>query len=72
MVNDVNPNLQYHAHTGTDSPKIDGVNLVNAPQSVLTTASTGGLSSADAVVIDNIRTRVNEIEARLRDLHLIQ
>lgn len=69
---DVNQNLQYHTHNGTDSPKVDGVNIVNAPQSALTTASTAGLSSVDATVIDNIRTRVNELETKLRDLHLIQ
>lgn len=80
MVGDINQNLQFHVHDGTDAPQISGGDLKNAPQAVMTTASTtafstGGaavLSTSDSAILDNMRTRINELETKLRDLSLFQ
>lgn len=72
--------VEQHIHSGTDSPQLKASeSLVNCPQSALTTASATVLSSGgtedlktdDSLVIDNIRTRVNEIEAALRAVGII-
>lgn len=76
---DVNPNLPFHTHNGLDSPKIPGSGLENTPQATPTTEnttvlSTGGaavLSTSDSGVIDNMRTRIGEIETILRNLGVI-
>lgn len=76
---DINKDLPYHVHNGTDAPKISGGDLNNAPQSAMTTASatafsTGGvavLSASDATILNNMRTRINELETKLRDLQVI-
>ena len=71
--------VEPHVHNGVDTPQIIGSDLINAPQTALTTAnatalSTGGgaiLSTSDATVINNMRTRINELETKLRALVLI-
>lgn len=71
--------VEPHVHNGVDTPQIIGSDLINAPQTALTTAnatalSTGGgaiLSTSDATVINNMRTRINELETKLRALGLI-
>ena len=71
--------LKYHLHNGTDSPKIDGNNLLNAPQLALTsevvgTLTSGGannLKTADQLILVNMQTRINELETKLKDLHFI-
>lgn len=69
-----------HTHNGTDSPQVFGGDLFNAPREAMTTAdddafTTGGvnnLKTADATILDNMRTRINELETALRDLGLIK
>jgi len=72
--------VEQHIHSGTDSPQLKANEaLVNCPQSALTTASatvlsTGGtedLKTADSLVIDNMRTRINELETALRAVGII-
>lgn len=69
-----------HRHTGTDSGQLQASEaLENAPQAALTGAdntalSSGGLailSTSDAAIIDNMRTRINELETKLRAIGLI-
>lgn len=72
--------VEKHTHNGIDSDQLTGRALVNAPQSAMTTAnatvlSTGGgavLSTSDSSVIDNMRTRINELESKLQALTLIR
>lgn len=76
-------NLNYfrHTHNGTDSPLIENqaiANALNAPQSALTAAGStvagGGaavLTNADADAINNIRTRVIELETKLQAMGLL-
>lgn len=71
--------ISEHSHDGLGSKSVDGKNLFKAPQSALTTKdstalTTGGvnnLTTADATIIDNMRTRINELETKLRALGLI-
>lgn len=72
--------VEQHIHSGTDSPQLKASEaLVNCPQPALTAVdntalSSGGVSTLrtdDSEVIDNIRTRVNEIEAALRAVGII-
>ena len=72
--------VEQHIHSGTDSPQLKASeSLINCPQSALTTASatvlsTGGtedLKTADSLVIDNMRTRINELETALRAVGII-
>jgi len=72
--------VEQHIHSGTDSPQLKASEaLVNCPQAALTTASatvlsTGGtedLKTADSLVIDNMRTRINELETALRAVGII-
>lgn len=73
------PTYFRHEHTGTDSAKIFGGNLINAPQSALTVVnsgilSTGGgatLQTSDQLIIDNMRTRINNLETKLIELGFI-
>lgn len=72
--------VEQHIHSGTDSPQLKANEaLVNCPQPAITTTdasalSTGGLGSlnnSDSVVIGNMRTRINELEAALRAVGII-
>lgn len=79
--NQNNSNYFRHTHNGTDSPLIENqaiTNALNAPQSALTAAGSGVsgggaavLSNADANAINNIRTRVNELETKLQAMGLL-
>lgn len=73
-------NVTRHTHNGTDSEKLKARDaIVGLPMEALTTAnatalSSGGaavLSSSDASVIDNMRTRINELEARLQAIEAL-
>lgn len=65
-----------HTHNGIDSPQIKGSAIFNAPQSALT-ASIGGTadatySSNEQNIINNLITRVDELEAKLQALLLLR
>ena len=69
--------IKDHGHTGTDARKINGrVSILNSPQAALTSATTGSISSGgvgslntgDQIILENMRTRLNEIETKLRAL----
>ena len=73
--------VENHTHNGTDSPRIDAKrSLLKAPQASLTTKvstglSTGGaavLSASDQAILDNMRTRINELETKLTNLGLLR
>lgn len=73
--NQNNPVTYRHTHNGTDSPF-----LGNAYPASLTTATAGTLSSGggavlqnfDSSVIENLRTRVAEIEAQLKKVKILK
>lgn len=77
---DTEQKFTQHEHNGFDSKKVKGSNIAKAPQLPLTTASatalsTGGaavLSTSDQTILDNMRTRINQLEARLQTLELLQ
>lgn len=72
--NQNNPNYFRHTHDGVNSPLLETsaiANALNAPQSALTAANNGALTSSDAAVISNIRTRVNELESKLQAMGLL-
>lgn len=69
-----------HTHNGTDSEKLKARDaIVGLPMEALTTAnanslSSGGaavLSSSDSAIIANMRTRINELEARLQAIEAL-
>lgn len=71
--------ISEHSHDGLGSKTLEGRNLFKAPQSALTTKNSSSLSSggannlltADATIIDNMRTRINDLETKLQTLGLI-
>jgi len=72
--NQNNPNTYRHTHDGINSPLIENAAIagaLNAPQSALTAANNGSLSSADATIISNMRTRINELETKLQNMGLL-
>lgn len=76
-----NSNYFRHTHNGTDSPLLETqaiTSALNAPQTALTPAtsglSTGGagtLSNSDAAILNNMRTRINELETKLQAMGLL-
>lgn len=69
-----------HVHDGKSGKRLNGKYLIGAPQSALTPASGGTLSSGgtedmtntDAAILNNLITRVGELETKLQNLNLIQ
>lgn len=67
-----------HKHTGVDSPKIDILDL-DIQKGTLTTKNVSALSSggannltnADNVILENMRTRINDLETILQRLNLL-
>jgi len=72
--------VENHRHNGTDAYQISGHDLLKAPQSSLTSASGGSLSTggvgdlktADATILTNLITRVGELETKLQNLGLLK
>lgn len=58
--------ITEHRHTGQDSQQIEIVNLKVPHVTAMTTSSTATATSVDAAIINNLRTRLNELEAILR------
>lgn len=79
-MNEINPTSYRHTHNGVDSPRVNLTDLQYTQGAALTTANSGTLSTgggsdlktADSLIIDNMRTRINQLEARLQALLLIQ
>jgi len=72
--NQNNSSSYRHTHNGIDSEKIPKASIVSTlggKQSALTAANNGSLSSSDATIIANMRTRINEIETKLQALGLL-
>lgn len=80
--NQNNSSAYRHTHNGIDSNRLPKKSItmpLGAPQTALTTKnstalSTGGvavLSTSDSTVIDNMRTRINELETKLQALGLL-
>jgi hypothetical protein len=80
--NQNNPFSYRHNHDGINSEKLSKkavASALSAPQSALTakdsTSLTSGgvnnLKTSDSAVIDNMRTRINELETKLQALGLI-
>lgn len=74
-------NIPNHTHNGRDAQKLHlGNSVKEAPAEALTTAddtvlSTGGaavLSTSDSDVIDNLRTRLNELETKMQTFGLLK
>ena len=68
--------VTYHVHNGSDAPQLDGDSLRGCPLPPLTVANvnvpTGTYTSLEQNVISNLQTRVNELEARLQQLAILQ
>lgn len=69
--------IPKHLHTGTDSPKLyAGDALEGAPQEALTTgtvATAGATYTAtEQAMINNLKTRVAELETKLQTLGLLK
>lgn len=68
--------IKPHVHNGTDSPQLFGGDLLNAPQEALTTgtSSTAGAAytATEQGMINNLKTRVAELETKLIQLGLLQ
>ena len=66
--------FRYHKHNGSDSQRIKLIDLVYAKGEELTASDTNTPNSGDATtdnIIANLQTRVDELEARLQALNLI-
>lgn len=65
-----------HTHNNIDSPKLTGEALENSPQSALTTgtSATAGATytATEQAMINNLKTRVAELELKLQNLGLIK
>lgn len=66
-----------HKHNGIDTPKLfAGDSLVSAPQQALTTgtSSTAGATytATEQAMINNLKTRVAELELKLQTLGLLK
>lgn len=75
----IDQNYFRHNHDGVNSERLTGDSLAGAPQQALTAASSGlssggvgSLSSSDNAILNNMMTRINELETRLRNLGLLQ
>lgn len=70
-------NLKDHVHNGTDASKLyAGDALQNAPQEPLTdpdTNTAGATYTAiERAIINNLQTRLNELESKLQTLGIIK
>lgn len=66
-----------HRHTGTDSSKLFGGEcLEGAPQEALTTGTSstagGAYTATEQAMINNLKTRVAELETKLQTLGLLK
>lgn len=68
-----------HTHNGIDSEKLQLKDMVGFPLEALTAANNGSLSSGgaegltngDNTIINNMRTRINELEERLQAIEAL-
>lgn len=70
--------IPNHAHNGVDAQRIQGRDIVSAPQTALTAANSSsfsgagtGTTSAEVTILNNMRTRIGELETALRKLGFI-
>lgn len=71
--------VDSHAHNGIDNQQVlfedlditAGDALTTANSSALSSGGSNDLKTSDKNIIDNIRTRLNELEARLQEKGLI-
>lgn len=63
-----NSSYYRHNHDGVNSDRLDGRSFKYIQTSKLTTADTSTATSADAAIINNIRTRIVELETLLTNL----
>lgn len=70
--------ITEHTHNGLDSKNISIKNLLvnkvaltNKNTTALSSSGTEALITTDSQVIDNIRTRLNELETQLKSLGLL-
>lgn len=67
--------VERHTHNGTDSEQIFAGDLLRAPQPAPTTANEdnpgASYTATTRAVIENLQTRVTELETILRTLGLI-
>jgi len=69
--NQNNSNYFRHTHNGVDSPFINEaqpVSLTAATAGVLSTGGSAVLQTFDSSVIQNMRTRLDELETQLKKL----
>lgn len=72
-------NYFRHTHNGIDSEKLQLKDMVGFPLEALTGANNNALSSSgtenlidsDAAIINNMRTRINELESRLQAIEAL-
>lgn len=72
--------ITTHTHNGIDSKQLTGRAFAGAPLTALTAKVTGSLSSggaavlstADSLILTNMKTRIDELETRLQTLILLQ
>ncbi len=75
--NDI-PKIPSHTHNGLDSLQLSGGSLSGCPLPAMTaqsgslsTGGAGSLSTSDANTIMNTINRVNELEAKLKQIGII-
>lgn len=67
--------IKTHRHLGPDSQRIDIKDILTKPTVTLTTTDTGTVNSGDGTtdgVIENLRTRLTEMETALQAYKLLK
>lgn len=62
--------MQRHTHNGIDSEQLL-ITDIRTTKSVLTASNTSAAISVDSAIIDNLRTRLNELETGLKINNLL-
>lgn len=65
--------VEAHQHDGVDNPEVlfQDLDKSDVKQAALTAKNTDTATSSDADIVDNNRTRIEEIETALQNLGLL-
>lgn len=72
--NQNNSSSYRHTHNGIDSEKLSNkavASALGAPKAALTPSTGGSLATYNSTEVSNMRTRIDELEARLQSLGLL-
>lgn len=62
--------MKRHNHDGITAEQVELKNVI-ATKATLTAVNSGATTSSDATIINNLRTRLNELEACLKTNNIL-